>query len=64
MDIKAPAMAFEEHRIRHIKLHEALNELVADWIGHTTSMPSTGTVMDLMKWSHEQTINPTPTGVN
>ena len=49
----------EEHIECHIKLHKALDELVGDWITHTNNMPSSSTVFALMKWSFEQTKNPT-----
>lgn len=52
-------MTFEEHKKRHQELHEALDELVADWITHTEARPSTGTVLDLIRWSHKQTLRPT-----
>lgn len=45
----------EVHRQRHIKLHSALDELVADWILQTNSFPSKNTVLDLIRWSHKQT---------
>lgn len=48
-----------EHKARHIELHKALDELVADWIRHTKLLPCNATVMDVLKWSHEQTENPT-----
>jgi hypothetical protein len=53
-------MTPEEHKARHVELHEALDELLADYIKHHpgqhsfTSMP----VMMLLEWSHEQTTNP------
>jgi hypothetical protein len=50
---------YKEHKERHKMLHARLDELVADWIGQTKCLPSTSTVADLMKWSHEQTIAPT-----
>jgi len=53
-------MNAEEHKKRHIKLHSALDELVADWITHTESLPSQGTVLDLINWSYGQTKDPTP----
>ncbi len=49
----------KEHIARHKLLHTHLDELVADWIRHGNGMPSKKTVLDLMNWSHEQTINPT-----
>jgi hypothetical protein len=49
-----------EHRLRHIQLHQALDELVADFLTHNPDKrPSTATIMELIKWSHEQTQNPT-----
>lgn len=51
-------MTTEEHKQRHIELHRALDELVADFINHTEKLPSTTTVMELVRWSHRQTQNP------
>jgi hypothetical protein len=48
------------HRARHVALHRSLDELVADFIGHTGALPSKTSVLDLMQWSFEQTLNPTP----
>jgi hypothetical protein len=47
------------HMQRHRELHEAFNELVADYISLTHALPSRSTIADLMKWSFEQTKNPT-----
>jgi len=55
-------MKLEEHRKRHIELHKALDELVADWMRHTGFLPSKRQVTELMRWSYEQTINPTSEG--
>jgi len=52
-------MTPEEHKQRHMELHKNLDELLADWIGHTFSLPSTSTVMQLLDWSYQQTLNPT-----
>lgn len=49
---------YEEHRERHLKLHRMLDELCADWIWETGGMPSKATVLDLMNWSHDQTLDP------
>jgi len=54
-------MTHEEHRQRHLELHEALDELVADFIEHSKpgeGFPSKTTVLELMKWSHLQVIDP------
>lgn len=51
----------ELHKKAHTKLHNALDELFADYIIHHpdemefTEMP----LIKLMTWSHEQTSNPT-----
>ena len=50
----------EEHKARHVELHQKFDELLADFIGHTDGLPSKTTLMEFMTWSHEQTIHPTP----
>lgn len=52
-------MTPQEHKERHQMLHRYLDELVADWITHTQKRPSQATVLELMKWSAQQTQNPT-----
>lgn len=55
-DIKAKA----EHIQRHKELHKALDELCADFISNTgldVRLNNTS-VLDLMSWSHRQTIDP------
>lgn len=47
----------DPHRARHIELHQALDELVADMISNTAAMPSETKVIELMQWSHKQTID-------
>ena len=47
-----------DHQARHKELHEHLDELLADFITHTKGMPSETTILELMRWSHEQTITP------
>lgn len=52
-------MTYEEHRRRHIVLHEALDELAADFlVHHNCKLPSTTSLMELMKWSARQTEKP------
>jgi len=51
----------QEHKERHQKLHQGLDELVADFICHTYKLPSKTTILDLIRWSYEQTLNPTET---
>ena len=43
-------MTLAEHIQRHQELHAALDELVADFISHTTSRPSLTTLLELMEW--------------
>lgn len=51
-------MTEAEHRERHLQLQRALDELIADFIDKTGKIPSLSTVMELMEWSHQQTIEP------
>lgn len=48
----------ELHRQRHKVLYQELDELVADFITHTGKRPSNATILELIQWSNEQTINP------
>lgn len=53
-DLPLPGLSPEEHRLRHVELHQAFDELLADWIRHVrTARPSTATVLELMQWSHQ-----------
>ena len=62
-------MTEDEHREeQHKLLHSMLDELAADYLVHVargTSFkgPSNTTVRELMEWSHQQTIQPTPPNV-
>lgn len=49
----------EKHKQRHIELHRALDELVADWATHTKSLPSKNTVLQLMHWANMEMVSPT-----
>jgi len=51
----------ESHRRRHWKLHEALDELLADFITHTKALPSKTPIIELVKWSFNQTLKPSET---
>jgi hypothetical protein len=53
-------LTHEEHRLKHVQLHDNLDELIADWVAQTPAMPSSSTVIELMLWSKQQTRNPTP----
>jgi len=53
-------MTEAEHRQRHIELHAAVDELVADYLRqHRGALPSEVSVADLLAWSYQQTLNPT-----
>lgn len=52
----------EEHKAIHVELHQKFDMLIADFVTRTGSLLSRTTLMDLMVWSHEQTINPTEEG--
>lgn len=51
-------MTEKQHLSRHKKLHEALDELISDWISSTQLYPSKTSIIELVKWSHSQTIKP------
>jgi hypothetical protein len=49
----------DKHRERHVLLHKMLDELAADYLSHVRdALPSNTTLMQLMTWSHAQTIEP------
>lgn len=48
----------EKHKQRHLELHKALDQLVADYMDNTHNLPSNIKLTDLMSWSFEQTKNP------
>ncbi len=53
-------MTKADHRARHVELHKSFDELVADFIIQNPGrLPSNTTCMDLIKWSHRQTLDPT-----
>ncbi len=47
-------MTEKEHKERHQKLHEALDELAADWIQHSKSRPSQINLLEFIQWSGKQ----------
>jgi len=55
-------MTKAEHKRRHEQLHRSLDELFADYIYHhpEESEVTEMSVNKLIKWSFEQTKNPTP----
>ena len=50
----------EEHIKKHKVLHQALDELMGDYLTlNKGKRPSNTTLMELGEWSHQQTIKPT-----
>ena len=47
------------HKKRHAFLHANLDELLADFVSQTGMPVLSRPIEDLLKWSHEQTKNPT-----
>ena len=61
LDIKdnnTMALPVDEHIKRHQELHVALDELIADYITHTKKGLGATSILTLMEWSYEQTLNP------
>jgi len=54
----------EKHKQIHIELHKRLDELLADYISHTEKLLSKSTLLEVMKWSFQQTKNPTELNPN
>ena len=48
----------DEHIKIHKTLHNSLDQLVADFISHTGKSLEETSIMELIKWSHQQTIEP------
>ena len=52
-------MTREEHKARHVELHRAFDELLADYLLHNRgALPSTTTCMELAEWSNRQQTKP------
>jgi len=52
--------SIEAHRAIHAQLHRSLDELVADFTAHNQLLLADTPILTLVKWSFEQTKNPTP----
>lgn len=50
----------EAHIERHKLLHQYLDELIADYVRLTGKHLNDTSIMEFMRWSHGQTINPSP----
>ena len=46
------------HKAKHKELHKALDELVTDYLQNTGGRTSQRSVIDLIEWSHKQTLKP------
>lgn len=55
------SLTSDEHKARHKQLHKAFDELLADWMHHHPDRTSflNAPVSELMRWSFEQTQEPT-----
>lgn len=49
----------EVHKRDHLRLHQSLDHLVADFVSQTETLPSRCLLSTLMRWSHQQTMKPT-----
>lgn len=52
-------MSAEEHKAKHEELHKHLDELTGDFLFQTNKLPTEASIMDLLEWSHAQTLTPT-----
>ena len=52
-------MGKEKHKNIHKDLHRNLDILLADFITNTGKFPSKTTILEFLRWSNQQTINPT-----
>jgi hypothetical protein len=57
-------LTYVQHKEQHQKLHEAFDELLADYLIETKKVPSEITVFELMKWSFAQTLDPGEEGLH
>ena len=49
----------DEHKKRHVELHNGFDELIADFISNVEGVSiSKTTLIELMEWSHKQTVKP------
>ena len=48
----------EEHQKRHVELHRAIDELLADWLAHMPDASIDRAIIDLVQWSYKQTLSP------
>ncbi len=48
----------QKHKQRHVELHQAFDELLADYIRATQDLPSKTPILHLLEWSYKQTQEP------
>ena len=48
----------KEHIKWHMEAHSWLDRLIADYLGHTGKTLRETDLLDLLSWSHKQTVNP------
>lgn len=54
-------MDSEQHKKRHVELHQALDELAADFVRHNRGKHLGDTsILELLQWSGAQSREPTP----
>jgi len=53
-------MKKEDHKLRHVQLHQSLDELFADFIRHNPDKKEflNVPIKELLDWSYKQTITP------
>ena len=52
-------MTHKEHIMRHKMLHAYLDELLADFLTFNNRAPLDTPLIEFLKWSYSQTIDPT-----
>jgi len=53
-------MKREQHIKAHQRWHETLDRIVAHYFATTRKLPTQSTIMDLLEWSRDEAIEPTP----
>lgn len=51
-------MTNKEHQEIHKDLHDKVDTLLADFIIHANKLPSKTTILEFIKWSYKQTVQP------
>ena len=56
MEVDSLERKQELHRLQHVEWHAILDALLADFIGSTGRLLSKTSAMELLEWSHQQTL--------